>query len=372
MSKIVIFLLDDLNNTKEEINMIKPKNYQEFLKELKEKIKNIPEYYEVFELDKNNKEIKINNEDKYKNIKDFLFIRGINKNIFEQSLFELNYNILSESKQEKLDEKYDCNICSVIIKKEKPYFCYTCQKIFHEKCLKDWESKCKLKNKKFSCPNCRSEFPLENWNKKLNYEENRNVDATLMNKINEYKLNNNLNDNINKIKDTKINELTVIIKKQNELIKKYEDYIGKTIDIFYLILKQINSMHTLLKLKNNNKLNNLINLYPLNMQNLEINNILYAIKEEFDLFKTFIQNNYQINKQLKELNAKEYNNKIKLDQESLSTFSREKQNLNAIYKGIKVEKEVGDEDGLGLSRVNAQVLIKEKAIIKPSIVRTNC
>ena len=38
---------------------------------------------------------------------------------------------LAESKQDILDEKYNCNICTIIIKKEKPYLCYKCQKIFH-------------------------------------------------------------------------------------------------------------------------------------------------------------------------------------------------------------------------------------------------
>ena len=49
----------------------------------------------------------------------------------------MNYNKLSESKQDILDEKYNCYICNSNIKNENPYFCYICQKIFHEKCLKD-------------------------------------------------------------------------------------------------------------------------------------------------------------------------------------------------------------------------------------------
>ena len=193
MSKIDILLLDNSNNPKEEINITKPKNYQEFLKQIKTEFKNIPEYFEIFILDKNNKDIKINNEEKYKKINDILFIREIDKNILAQSLYEINYNKLTESKQEKLDEQYNCKICSMIIKKQNPYLCYKCQKLFHEKCLKDWDKKCKLQKQNLKCPNCRNELTLENWNKKLNYEENRKENANLMNKINEYKLNYNMN-----------------------------------------------------------------------------------------------------------------------------------------------------------------------------------
>ena len=94
MSRINIFLLDDENNTKEEITMIKPKTYQEFLDKLNKKI---PENYELFIIGKNYEEIKINNEEIYKTIEDIIFIREIDINILEQSLFQKNYNILSES-----------------------------------------------------------------------------------------------------------------------------------------------------------------------------------------------------------------------------------------------------------------------------------
>ena len=51
MSKINIILLDNLNKAKEEINMIKPSSYQELFHLLKQNLKNIPEYYELFILD---------------------------------------------------------------------------------------------------------------------------------------------------------------------------------------------------------------------------------------------------------------------------------------------------------------------------------
>ena len=214
-----VFLLDDLNNTKEQIKIIKPKNYKQLLKQIKQKLKNISEYYEIFIIDKNNKEFKIDNEENYKKIENILFIREIDENLLEKSMFEINYDKLSESKQEILEQKFNCNICSIIIKKEKPYLCYKCQKIFHEKCLKEWDKQCQLQNKTLICPNCRNELPIENWNKKLDYEENREDNAILINILNEYKMNNNMNNNINIIKDKKINELNNNMNKQSEIIK---------------------------------------------------------------------------------------------------------------------------------------------------------
>ena len=93
--------------------------------------------------------------------------------------------------------------------------CYKYQKIFHEKCLKDWDKKCKSIGKKFECPaGCKNELPIEKWNKKVNYEEIRNNNANLMNRINDYKLNENMNNNMYMIKDKKIKDL-----KENEIHK---------------------------------------------------------------------------------------------------------------------------------------------------------
>ena len=127
MSQLNIFILDNLDNLNEELVINKPKKYQELLKYLSNKNK-LYELYEIFIYDSNNNKIIINNEDKFKIIKDILFIKEINKDDLEKSIFSKNYDKLSESKQEILDEKYNCNICTNIIKNEKPYFCYKCQK----------------------------------------------------------------------------------------------------------------------------------------------------------------------------------------------------------------------------------------------------
>ena len=52
----------------------------------------------IYFFDEKNTEIKINNEINYHKIKDILFIREINKNALEQSIFDINYKQLSESK----------------------------------------------------------------------------------------------------------------------------------------------------------------------------------------------------------------------------------------------------------------------------------
>ena len=199
MSKIEVVLMDNSNNIREQISINKPKNYIKLISKLQKNLKNIPENFEVFILDNNNKEIKIENEEKYKLIEDRLFIREIDSVKLRLSLFERNFNKLPESKKEKLEDKYNCIVCYKIIKNENPYLCYKCQCIIHEKCLKDWDTKCKLENKNFNCPYCRNELPLENWNKKLDYEESREKEAELIDRIHEYRLKRKMSDNINTI-----------------------------------------------------------------------------------------------------------------------------------------------------------------------------
>ena len=293
MSSISVFLLDNSYNTKEEVYMGKPRNYQELFFQIKQQFKNLPNYFEIFCIDKNNKEIKINCEEKYRTIEDILFIREIKqkKNI-EQSLFEKNYNKLSESKKEKLDEKYSCLLCLNIIKQENPYFCYKCQKIFHEKCLKDWENKCRMQQNNFSCPTCRNNTPIENWNKKCDYEENRKEMGNLMDKINE-------------LKENKIQQFNII--------KKYSKYIEKTFKVFKNILFQINSLHFMLKMTENNNLNNIINSFPLNLDNLELNVISNTINFELEQFKIYLMTVKQSNLNMANPNIKVnaiYNNPI--------------------------------------------------------------
>ena len=134
----------------------------------------------------------------------------------------------------------------------------------------------------YTCPHCRNELSIEKWNKKLDYEENRKEHANLINQINEFGLNSsNMNNGIDIVK----------IKK---LIKRYEKYIEKTFEIFINILDKINSIHSLLKLKDNNELNNLLKNFPLNLRYLEIDNISNLIDEELFHIKKYIKNDYKL------------------------------------------------------------------------------
>ena len=312
MSRIIIFLYNLSNELIEEKNLDKPKNYEEFCVKLKQCFKKLPEYYEVFITDKNNKKIILNEEEYFNIIKnaDVLFVREVENMNFDESIFESNYKKLSESEQEKLDEKYNCILCFITIKNEQPYFCYKCQKIFHQKCLKNWDEKSKSLNKKLSCPHCMYELPFEKWNKQLDYEDNRINNAYLLSEINEYKLTNSINSSINLVKDKMMEKIKNNYLKQNDIIKKYTKYIIKTFKIFKYILNKINSIHSFLKLKINHKLNDITKNLPLNFKSLDIDDISNVIFEELDILENFIKNKHY-NSNILKVNKENSQNKTK-------------------------------------------------------------
>ena len=247
--KIVCILLNDLNIPFEEIDINRPNSYNDLILTLRKNCKNLPKYYYIFYQSDDNKEIIIHNNEEYKKSKDILFIRKKEVKNLCQSIFSLNYNELSEANQDILDNKYACNICNLIIKNENPLFCYRCQKIFHQKCLEEWDKKKKLLNENLTCPNCKYELPLEEWKKKLNFEETRKKEGEMINKIKENEMNQKLNININKIKNKKIDELQY----------KHEDFVKKVLNMIKNILNEINDMNLLFNFKNNNN-NNLLNI----------------------------------------------------------------------------------------------------------------
>ena len=117
--KINLCLLDNLNNIIEEIYIIKPRMLSELFDIITKNFKNLSENYNIFYLSKNNNERIINNDNEYKLSNEILFIREIIIENMEKSMFENNYNKLSQSKQEILDKKYNCLLCNENIKKEK-------------------------------------------------------------------------------------------------------------------------------------------------------------------------------------------------------------------------------------------------------------
>ena len=346
MSSISVFLLDNSNNFKSKTSMKKPSTYKELINQIKSEFKDMAKNYEIFIIDKQKNDIKINSEEKYKLINDeVIYIRELDKKSFKLSVFGNNFKKLTQSKKQKLEEKFSCILCCTFIKNENPYFCYNCQNIYHEKCLKDWDNKCKSQNKILSCPNCRKELPLEQWKKKLNFDENRNDVANLMNKINEYRNDKNLRKNINVLNDNKINE--------------YKKFMEDTKDIFKAILDKLNSLHILLKLSSNKNLNDLINKYPNNSENLDLKNLSKIINEELEQIIFNLKNNKKLNiyqriitnnQTGKNNNNTEKRNSMPIiheinDKKTLIQFNKDKNKNNNISSG-KNKEELNDNKNI--------------------------
>ena len=129
--KIDLLLLDNSNNLIEERNIQKPETFNDLKLIIKNIFIKLPEYYKIFYRNEYNIEKIINSNEEYKLAKDILFINEIKKeDNINESMYALNYEKLSESKQDILDDKYNCNICNVEFKGEKPLLCYRCQNYF--------------------------------------------------------------------------------------------------------------------------------------------------------------------------------------------------------------------------------------------------
>ena len=355
-NKIDIFLLDDSNNTIEEINIEKPRTYQLLLIEIKNKFHNLSENFIIFYLSQNNKEVIINNNNVFQLSKEILFIRPIKNNNLEQSLFQMNYDQLSESKKDILDEKYNCFICKTLIKKEKPYFCYICQKIYHIQCLEHWNNVKQQKHLNLDCPNCRNKLPLEYWKQRLDFEDNRIEVGKVMNKMNEYKLKNNLNNNVNIIKEKKINQLKDDNIRHNKEIEEYNHYIKKISLLFINILNKIKRINSFFEPRNNIRLINLIK--HLSSNNIpSINNLSNVIFEELDFLE----------RSLDEMN----NKKIEKKNEINLVYFTENEGVENIFGKNFVEKNKNNIEliinGKLTALTNAYPLKKGENIIKMNI-----
>ena len=222
--KIDLLLLDNSNNLIEERNIQKPETYNDFQLIVKNIFTKLPEHYKIFYRNEYNIEKIIHNNEEYKLAKDILFINEIKKeDNINESIYALNYDKLSESKQDILDDKYNCNICNVEIKEEKPLLCYRCQKLFHKKCLESWNEKCNEKNIKFNCPKCKYELPLKDWLQKLNYNEERLNEVNIMKELtNKNQINNEIKSEYSIFKLNTYNSYENILSKINKINSLFE------------------------------------------------------------------------------------------------------------------------------------------------------
>jgi len=207
---------------------------------------------------------------------------NFHKNNIAQSVFEKNYNQLPDSKQEILNQKYNCSICLEIIKYENPFLCYECQKIFHHSCLEKWNERAKSLGKELSCPNCRHELSFDKWKVLLNYDENRTKDAQFMNQMGK-------------------------AFNQNEFTKQ-------SMNLFNIILNKLNGIHSLIENQKNYKLSNLIQEFQYNSFNSNITEISTAIIEELDLLEEFLLNLRKgiVKEEKEEKEEKIYKNEINI------------------------------------------------------------
>ena len=275
MAKINILFVDSSNTIINIININKPKTYQILLKLLK-----LSDNYKIYYINEKNKEILINKDEEYQKAKYLLILHKCEK--LSDSLFFFNYK-LPELKLEILEEKYSCTICKDRIRDEKPCFCYTCQKLCHFECLKEWSES--LDDRKLLCPTCREELDLEDWKKKLDY----NIDLSLLNEL-------------------------------NETIQEYQRYKGDILNLLVIIFNNFMKINNLFYEKNEKILNKDYFLKP-------INGISDIIKKEFKLI---------INK-IKDLLCINYDPVSDSEEENESQLNSNQ--INIIYKKDK-KKEI--------------------------------
>ena len=268
----IILVDDDLKEIKQFI-MKKPKLLEEVQTFIE---KNISKNTIILNSLEKGKYV-VKSQDDYENASshNIIYVRKIEKGsaYIAESIFTRNLNKLPESKQDIITEKYTCSICLELIKDENPLFCYVCQKIFHHKCLENWEKQQREKNKNLSCPNCRNELPLNKWKEKLDFKETRENDANIMSQMNSGSLSPN-------------------------------EYIIKSNELFEKILKELNEIYSYIHSTKNKKLTDLIDRIKNNISTPSIDDITIEIMEQLQYIKNYIKispgNNNSGNK--KELN----------------------------------------------------------------------
>lgn len=321
-NNICIFLLDNSSNIIEEIAIKKPITYQQLLIAIKTKIKQLPQNFYIFSYHSNNKQIIINNNEKYKLSNNILFISQNQKDGLNSSIYSEIYNKLSDKEKEILDEKFNCFICDENIKEEKPLFCYICQKIFHNKCLEKWDKNRKAQNENLSCPNCRTKLPLEQWKQKIDFEDSRLYAAETLIKLN-----------------------------------KYNNYIEKTCILFKEILKKLNIINSLINSKINHKLIDLINVLSFKVNDPPINNISNIILEELNILEIYIKNINRLNINLNKEKEKSLNEKNDINKKIIQY----KNEIELIYvTSFKGDQTIFGKDFVNINKYNIELIINGK------------
>ena len=231
--------INEFGNTIKEISIQKPESYDTLVLNIKTK------FFDNFELfvitNKNEKKI-ISSQKDFLNEYSNYYIINKKENILGRSLFSLILDTLSESKQDIYNEKFCCQICGERTKNENPFFCYHCQYIICEKCLKMLDQK----YKPLKCPKCKTERPFNKWETFKNYIGDQQREIELLNTINELKLKENDQKIIMNIKDNVINKQKNEIEEKNKKIEELEKII---INLKNKNIHEINN-------KNNNVKNN--------------------------------------------------------------------------------------------------------------------
>ena len=132
-----------------------------------------------------------------------------------------------------------------------------------------------------------------------------------------------------------------------------------TKDIFKAILDKLNSLHILLKLSSNKNLNDLINKYPNNSENLDLKNLSKIINEELEQIIFNLKNNKKLNiyqriitnnQTGKNNNNIEKRNSMPLiheinDKKTLIQFNKDRNKKNNISSG-KNKEELNDNKNI--------------------------
>ena len=284
---INIILIDESNNIKGEKIIKKPPSFNKFISSLKKEFPDLPIYYKIIFQSKENDLKDINNDREYKLAENIIFIKQVNEIDLDKSIFSLNYNQLPESKQDFLDERFNCFICSDSIKKEDPPFCYICQKNFHYKCLEKWEKRSISQNKILNCPNCRNQLPLKKWKKRLNFEEIRQNEANMMNEIKKCKEKNDIFQKIINIK-----ELEKLEREDTEIDEKFDAFKKITSNLLKNILIHLNEISSFINSKLNKKVYRLIYLLNSKPLNPPISDVYNTIIEELEVVQKLLTINY--------------------------------------------------------------------------------